>query len=350
MGKVRIDIMGVTININGLSLCHKGSGGVATATVPDVCKTPSPGGPVPIPYPNIAFSKNLAKGTKTVKADGGNMAAIKGSEFSRSIGDEPGTVGGVKSGVNMKEATWLSYSFDVKFEGKNVCRLTDKMLMNHGNTVCLAGVLQKFISVGALKEGIVICKIVCKCDKQPIKGPSGSDLKQKCVKQALDALDTPPGNSTMKPEVSYNMTNNPTSPFMHRDSMGRDTLQRSHHWQKRAEQVFGKKYGGQGLVRRPDVIIVNDKSVPPYQSNIKAVVEIKFDEPSDPAQMKEYKKIAGKAPVIEVTPEKCECKDEPDDNPPPVKVPEPNILIQLLLFLLWLAGSIISRRPLPKPV
>ena len=38
--------------------------------VPDVCKTPSPGGPVPIPYPNIAQSVTLAKGTTTVKADG----------------------------------------------------------------------------------------------------------------------------------------------------------------------------------------------------------------------------------------------------------------------------------------
>ena len=30
-------------------------------------------------------------------ADGGMMIAIKGSEFSLSNGDEPGTVGGVKS-------------------------------------------------------------------------------------------------------------------------------------------------------------------------------------------------------------------------------------------------------------
>jgi len=47
--------MAVTININGLTLCHKGSNGISVATVPDVCKTPSPGGPVPIPYPDIAF-------------------------------------------------------------------------------------------------------------------------------------------------------------------------------------------------------------------------------------------------------------------------------------------------------
>lgn len=134
--------MGVTIHVNGTSnsLAHKGSMGIAKSTLPDVCKTPSPGGPVPIPYPVIiSMSNSLAKGTKTVKVDGKKMAAVKGSEFSRCNGDEAGTAGGIKSSTNMKEATWLLYSFDVKLDGKNACRLSDKMQMNHGNTVCLAG-------------------------------------------------------------------------------------------------------------------------------------------------------------------------------------------------------------------
>lgn len=137
--------MAVKININGLTLAHKGSSGTAIATLPDVCKTPSPGGPVPLPYPNIAVSADLAKGTKTVKVDGGNMAAHQDSELSKSSGDEPGTAGGIKSSTNMKEATWLTYSFDVKLEGKGASRLTDKLLMNHGNTMCCAGFLQKFL-------------------------------------------------------------------------------------------------------------------------------------------------------------------------------------------------------------
>lgn len=137
--------MAVTIHVNGKSnsLVHKGSMGIAKSTLPDVCKTPSPGGPVPIPYPVIvSMSSDLKKGTKTVKVDGKNPAAIKGSEFSRCTGDEPGTAGGVKSSTNMKEATWLLYSFDVKLDGKNACRLSDKMMMNHGNTVCLSGTIQ----------------------------------------------------------------------------------------------------------------------------------------------------------------------------------------------------------------
>jgi len=128
--------MPVTIAINGLSLAHKGSNGIAAATIPDICKTPSPGGPIPVPYPNIAMSSDLANGTKNVKADG-QMIAIKGSEYSMSTGDEPGTAGGVTSSTFKKEAKWILYSFDVKMEGKNACRLTDKMANNHANTVSL---------------------------------------------------------------------------------------------------------------------------------------------------------------------------------------------------------------------
>ena len=128
--------MSLTVIVNNMTIAHKGSNGVAPATVPDVCKTPSPGGPVPIPYPNIARSADLADGSETVTTDGESIA-IKGSNYSRSTGDEPGTVGGVKSNVNMKEAAWILYSMDVKIEGKNACRLMDKMTSNHENTVSL---------------------------------------------------------------------------------------------------------------------------------------------------------------------------------------------------------------------
>ena len=141
--------MPVTVKVNGSSntLVHKGSTGISTATIPDVCKTPSPGGPVPIPYPNIAQSSTLDKGSTTVTADGGNMIAIKGSEFSQSNGDEPGTAGGVKSSVNMKEATWILYSFDVKMDGQNACRLSDKMFHNKENTVNMAGEIQQALGL-----------------------------------------------------------------------------------------------------------------------------------------------------------------------------------------------------------
>ena len=130
----------VTVNVNKISLVHKGSGGVATSAPPDVCKTPPV--PVPVPYTNVAFSNTLSKGTKTITVDGGNSASIDGSEFSSSIGDEAGAAGGVASGVNTKEATWITSSPDVFMEGKAATRLTDKMLMNKENTMC-AGEVQE---------------------------------------------------------------------------------------------------------------------------------------------------------------------------------------------------------------
>jgi hypothetical protein len=141
--------MPVTIKVNGSSnsVVHKGSTGISTATLPDVCKTPSPGGPIPLPYPNISQSSTLDKGTTTVTADGGMMIAIKGSEFSMSNGDEAGTLGGVTSNTFIKESTWILYSFDVKLDGANACRLSDKKYQNHQNAADLSGVLQTIVTV-----------------------------------------------------------------------------------------------------------------------------------------------------------------------------------------------------------
>jgi hypothetical protein len=132
-----------TIKVNGVvnALVHKGETWMSIATIPDVCKTPSPAGPVPIPYPNISQSSTLSGGTTTVKVDGGNMGAIKGSKFSMSSGDEPGTIGGIKSSTFKQASTWLLYSFDVKLDGQNACRFSDKKFQNNENTVDAAGTI-----------------------------------------------------------------------------------------------------------------------------------------------------------------------------------------------------------------
>jgi hypothetical protein len=130
--------MSSDILVNGLGLTYKGTVGISSATMPDVCKTPSPGGPVPVPYPNIADQSSLTDGTTSVKAHG-EMIAVKGSHYGRSNGDEAGTAGGVKSNVNMKATDWITYSFDVTMDGQNACRHTDKKFHNNQNTVDLAG-------------------------------------------------------------------------------------------------------------------------------------------------------------------------------------------------------------------
>jgi hypothetical protein len=121
--------MGATVNVNKRTVVHKDSGGVATA-FPDVCKTPSPGGPVPIPYPNVAKSSDTAQGSNNVTMDG-NPVMLQGSNFSTSTGDEAGSAGGgVASNTTKGKAEFINYSFDVTVEGKNVPRLGDPMLQN----------------------------------------------------------------------------------------------------------------------------------------------------------------------------------------------------------------------------
>ena len=129
-----------TVSANGLTLCHAGSGGVAMATVPDVCKTQVGNSVVPIPYPNIAEDKDLVDGSESVTAED-NPIAIEGCKFSKSTGDESGSIGGVSSGITQGEAAFILFSPDVKVEGKAVARLTDMMTMNKENAMCMGGIL-----------------------------------------------------------------------------------------------------------------------------------------------------------------------------------------------------------------
>lgn len=123
--------MAQTTFANSRGIVHKGSNGISIV-FPDVCKTPTPGGPVPIPYPNIGKSSDTTKGPKTVKTDG-QMPMVKEAKYSRSMGDEAGTLKGVVSNANMSECEFMMYSPDVKFEGKNVCRLGDPLFHNKKN-------------------------------------------------------------------------------------------------------------------------------------------------------------------------------------------------------------------------
>lgn len=124
--------MPATVVVNQLTVVHKDSGGMV-AFMPDVCLTPSPAGPVPIPYPNIAKSADTAQGSSTVTCDG-NPVMIQGSAFSKSTGDEAGSNGGVISAKTKGAAEFINYSFDVTFDGKPVARMGDLMLGNKGAT------------------------------------------------------------------------------------------------------------------------------------------------------------------------------------------------------------------------
>lgn len=160
-----------TLVVNKLTVVHRKSDGVSTAT-PDACLTPAP--PVPVVYVNVAFSKDIADEARTVFNDGEGIA-LKDTIFKTSIGDEPGTAGGVISGVNLGKAIFANYSSDVFAEGKNVSRLTDPML-NNGNTPNTPSTpeLQGNRLPGNLQQKL--CKIFCWCNK---KGNGGGDFIEK---------------------------------------------------------------------------------------------------------------------------------------------------------------------------
>lgn len=127
---------------NGRSILHKGDNLTHTAAPPDVCKTPSPAGPVPIPYVNVAMDSSLASGTKKVKVEG-KMAAHEKANISTSMGDEPGTAGGLLSSKFKGKLTWATCSPTVKLEGKGAVRFMD-VAQHNGNSFNSA-----FISLGS---------------------------------------------------------------------------------------------------------------------------------------------------------------------------------------------------------
>jgi hypothetical protein len=125
--------MGQKTFVNGRGVSHKGSGGMSIV-FPDVCKTPAPPAPapVPIPYPNLGKASDTSMGPMKVKTDK-KMPMVKGSKYSMSTGDEAGSLGGVISGVFKSYCEFMLYSFDVKFEGKNACRMGDPLFHNKKN-------------------------------------------------------------------------------------------------------------------------------------------------------------------------------------------------------------------------
>ncbi|WP_338848505.1 DUF4150 domain-containing protein [Massilia sp. W12] len=121
---------------NGNEISSKAADGKSAAATPDVCWSP-PGpaaGPVPIPYTNTAFTKDLANGSTTVFICGTSVSLKDKSYFATSTGNEPATEQfqkGIVSGVIKGKAYFASWSADVKIEGFNVCRHVDLMTHNH---------------------------------------------------------------------------------------------------------------------------------------------------------------------------------------------------------------------------
>ncbi len=101
------------------------SGGSMNLGFPDVCLTPTPVGPIPIPYPNISTgaTSNPTTTALTVLTDG--MPSLNQmSMTTTSSGDNMGVNMGVASGMVMGPSEFILGSFTVFKEGALAQRLT----------------------------------------------------------------------------------------------------------------------------------------------------------------------------------------------------------------------------------
>ncbi len=109
------------------------------AAMPDVCKTPTPGGPpVPIPYPNMSMvsgAKDTVKKVLVCKKEG----VVDGSKIPSSKGDEAGTLKGMVSNKHRAETQFKKYSSKVYFKKKKVVHHT-AMTTHNGSTPNAMGV------------------------------------------------------------------------------------------------------------------------------------------------------------------------------------------------------------------
>lgn len=186
--------------------------------------------------------------------------------------------------------------------------------------------------VGARKgitpeDKALLCRVMCNCGKIGVWTRGGGRLqRQKCVEQRIDAENArsiaETGQKTVYvPEINYNMTTVPPSPIMSAD----DPLQPHddllgyilNSWPGKMKGYLEGKKAGLDQTRRPDVVIVHDPSQPPEQPNIRAVIEMKFEDALTRGQAADYIKIAGdEAKYVPLKKAQCGCPDEDAEKEP----------------------------------
>lgn len=300
-----------TVGINGLSLCHKNSTGFVQSTLPDVCKAKKR----PAPFTNVAFSTDLAKGTTTVKSHGGAMCGIKGAEFSKSIGDEPGKGKGVKSGTQLDRATFLSWSPNVFMEGKPVTRLTDRMLLNDGNTISAGGYFTGTVTSGSRDVLDAICDAACRCQE-------AGTMNELCVQRKVE--DWAAQNSRdIQGEPTFIRVQDPDNPAV------TDWIPRRIYDSGRWSQFRQLGSRAADFVDRGTGTIIE----------VKLIDAQGRDDPWRPGQLNDYLEIqddTGLGFQTVIFSSQCACGDDGDEEEETVPVPNPeDSIIPLILRRLF---------------
>lgn len=108
---------------------HSGKAATIVCLAPDVCKTPVGSSVVPIPYmivSQMSWSQKTIASTQLTGLDAFTMA----SRTDKVTGDEPGTIGGVKSGVNRGWCRPKSNKTSVFVEGRELLQNDNLYEMN----------------------------------------------------------------------------------------------------------------------------------------------------------------------------------------------------------------------------
>ena len=173
--------MGCEVYANSDEIACKAGDGKVIAAFPDVCLSPPspPAGPVPVPYPDTSFSKDMKNGSKTVKIKGKEVM-LKDQSFYKSspLGDEAATNGlgaGVITHVITGKTYFVAWSMDVKFEGKNVDRHSDLTTSNHasplGNSMTMANLSK--LAQDRIKDDKCPC-----CGNEPHSQAQADDIQE----------------------------------------------------------------------------------------------------------------------------------------------------------------------------
>lgn len=202
------------------------------------------------------------------------------------------------------------------------------------------------------KDKEILCSAICYCNYNPNKGKKQNNLYQSCVSERLKEMDEMMFNqSPYKPEITYDMHTDPPEPII-----DKDILTKGHRYvwgwiKKNWLKDKGYDYeSGQGMTRRPDVVIVKDPNLPPTQDNIKHVVEIKFGtDKFEKPQRDAYAEIAGDYTKVKVLdPDECGC--DSDDGKKSTVTEWATAAIATLTALMQLRKGKIPKMPkFPSP-
>ena len=118
------------LSANKLVACVASAHTTVTPGPVDVCKTPTPGGPVPMPYPNLGVSSTMGPGYTTKTLIVGTPMWTKKGKIALSNGDQAGVALGVVSNKVMGMCKATMASNDVSAERGAVVRTLDMATVN----------------------------------------------------------------------------------------------------------------------------------------------------------------------------------------------------------------------------